>query len=350
MSFCLVVYVMALGTDRADGVLRTLRRRAREINTLPRNAVQPTVRPGGSDTTWPGAELQKNTPSPPSFRRPSTSSQRPTDRSRPTRTDQGKVGFMWWPWGHGGQGERQGQVAPPQQAPVAAVSSTTSSSDSPATRHNSNQTSAPPADLKRPPLLGLGAACFFLAFAGATIYGFRAAKKAELKEAADLANKTFAQGANSSSSSLASAPSALTRGPTAAAGQSHANARATTTSTTMDWGSPAGSSAPSVLSKSAAGGRSTTPSRFAVPLPKMQDGKPVFEESPALTAIKAFGIATALVGVVSVASIEVGRRVWQIEDVSEWTESIGTARVLQTTDLTLHCPPWKFPPSNRCTT
>lgn len=40
-------------------------------------------------------------------------------------------------------------------------------------------------------------------------------------------------------------------------------------------------------------------------------------ESPALTAIKAFGVATALVAVTTAVAIEIGRRVYDIEDVSE---------------------------------
>ncbi|CAO1612752.1 unnamed protein product [Parajaminaea phylloscopi] len=210
---------------------------------------------------------------------------------------------MWW---RGSSAQGDGGFT--QTPSLNASSGTAESGESDVAANSSERRRAPPR------LLGLATSVFFVAFTGAAIYGFRAAKRAELREAAELAKSNVAP---------QQPPSTLTRSHHAA---NTSRTRSNTTAPGLDWGS-SGTAAPSVLSKSAAAAGAPKPgssqsSRFSVPLPKMQDGKPVFDEPPALTAIKAFGLATVLVGAFSVASIEIGRRVWQIEDVYDLTDRL----------------------------
>lgn len=168
----------------------------------------------------------------------------------------------------------------------------------------------------RPTLMVPAVLVFFVAFTGAALYGFRAAKKAELREAIELIRA-------SSHSPKAVDSFAPTAYLSSALSKSQTSPRQGTQTSGLDWGS-SGTSAPSVLFKfgsSISGKAVASPhARFSVPFPKIHgDGKPVFDEPPALTAIKAFGVATALMGVISVASVEFGRRIWKIEDVSSWS-------------------------------
>lgn len=206
------------------------------------------------------------------------------------------------------------------RAVIDSASSPTSSSSSPTS--SSSSSSSPPTTevIKRPPFLGIGATLFFVAFTGAALYGFRAAKKADLREAQEAAASAARVGTH------APAPARAQQVPSALSGSTKAKAPGPPPSAArgLDWGS-AGKSAPSVLSRSGGGGASTSSSssRYAVPLPKMSaDGRPIFDEPPALTAIKAFGAATALVAVTSVVIVEVGRRVLGIQDVYDLTDRL----------------------------
>ncbi|PWN30120.1 hypothetical protein BDZ90DRAFT_5192 [Jaminaea rosea] len=174
--------------------------------------------------------------------------------------------------------------------------------------------------IKRPPFLGLGATLFFVAFTGAALYGFRAAKKADLNEAREALAAASTAHAGTAGRGVG-ANHARLQSPSALSSSGKNAPRATTSpSRGLDWGS-AGTSAPSVLSKSGSAAASL-PARYAVPLPRMKDGKPIFDEPPAVTAIKAFGAATAIVAVTSVVVVEVGRRVLGIEDVYDLTDRL----------------------------
>lgn len=164
----------------------------------------------------------------------------------------------------------------------------------------------------RPPwFIGLGSSVFLVAFTGAAIYGFRAGRKAELREAAEAA-KT----ASSSKAPAQAAPTALssTRNNTVASAGHGPSAQAISS----------GRAAPSVLSRSGTGAASRQ--RYSVPLRNGgQGGSVAYQEPPAVIAVKAFTIATAIVGIASVAIIEVGRRVLGIEDVSSLSHKTENA-------------------------
>jgi hypothetical protein len=163
----------------------------------------------------------------------------------------------------------------------------------------------------RIPIVPVAATIFLLGFTGASLYGIRAGRKAELKEAAELAAKSNAASRHAATTT----PSALSRAQPAANRPSTSSS--TGTSSGFDWGAT-GSSAPSALSRRGAGAASSPRGGFAASTPGVAGGKGgfTFDEPPAVTAIKAFTIATALVGVTSVAVVEVARRVWKVEDVS----------------------------------
>ena len=156
-------------------------------------------------------------------------------------------------------------------------------------------------DDSRPPIIPAAAVIFVLAFTGASAYGMRAARRAERLEVVEAA--TISSASKMSQERIARAPSALQRRPESTSGP-----------TKLEWGN-AGSSAPSVLSRSGTGSPSQLGNR-SVPLPGDAGSKEQLMESPALTAIKAFTIATAIVTAGALLTAEVARRVWKVEDVS----------------------------------
>lgn len=163
----------------------------------------------------------------------------------------------------------------------------------------------------RIPIVPVAATIFLIGFTGAALYGVRAGRKAELKEAAEMAAKNHAATRHAATNT----PSALSRAQPALNSSSTSSSRGT--SSGFDWGAT-GSSAPSALSRRGAGAASSPRGGFSASPAGVAGGQRgyTFEEPPAVTAIKAFTIATALVGVTSVAVVEVARRVWKVEDVS----------------------------------
>ncbi|PWN23142.1 hypothetical protein BCV69DRAFT_297094 [Microstroma glucosiphilum] len=169
----------------------------------------------------------------------------------------------------------------------------------------------------RIPIVPVAATIFLIGFTGAALYGVRAGRKAELKEAAEMAAKNHAATRHAATNT----PSALSRAQPALNSSSTSSSRGTASG--FDWGAT-GSSAPSALSRRGAGAASSPRGGFSASPAGVAGGQRgyTFEEPPAVTAIKAFTIATALVGVTSVAVVEVARRVWKVEDMYDLTDRL----------------------------
>lgn len=179
---------------------------------------------------------------------------------------------------------------------------------------------------REPPLIGIAAGLFAISFAGAAIYGVRAGRRAQLKEAAEAAEA--ASRSSRGVSSLQSARAAPAPAPSSSPKPPSPPLSSSSRSQGLDWGK-AGTSAPSVLSRRGGGSVANSANTGAISTTTPPPSQRLLQESPALTAIKAFSIATALVAVGAAVSIEVGRRVWGIEDVRD----SGATRVLPRTNL-----------------
>lgn len=207
---------------------------------------------------------------------------------------------------------------------------------------------------------GVAAGIFTISFAAATVYSIRKMRKQQAAELAEAATDQLKQSFNqqhspppsslrstsqasplkakvqTSSSGLnwgdtgSSAPSVLSRKPAKAnpiAPPSSSlqapplQARAKTKSSGVNWGQ-SGTSPPSVLSRNPAKAKSAPLSSSSSPSPEAQ-GQPLsahdellLQEEPAVSATKAFAAATAIVTVTFAVSLEAGRRIFGIKDVS----------------------------------
>ncbi|CAO1619270.1 unnamed protein product [Sympodiomycopsis kandeliae] len=175
---------------------------------------------------------------------------------------------------------------------------------------------APPTEslVKRPPLLGIASVLFVASFTGAAIYGVRAGRRAQLREAAEQAQQAQRQVNKSITPRSSPLPSTSSPLPSSSAGK-------------LDWGA-AGTSAPSVLSRSgrtnhSAGHHESDARSSSSPNGQTQAQTQELIESPALTAIKAFSIATGIVAVTTLISIEVGRRIYDIQDMYDLTDRLS---------------------------
>lgn len=176
----------------------------------------------------------------------------------------------------------------------------------------------------RKAFFGVAAGIFTLGFAGAAVYGARKLRKQQVAEAAEAAAVALKQSPNQQPSP----PPLPSHSPLQAS--SPLKARVKTSSNGFDWGS-AGTSAPSVLSRNPAKGNpiaspSSSSSSSSPPsaLPagtgsstlSVHDQLLLEQEAPPVTAIKAFGAATAIVAITAAVGLEVSRRVFDIKDVS----------------------------------